>query len=658
MCGIAGFLGFDSDAKKTIGRMVQAIHHRGPDAQQTWISNSDDIALGHARLSVVDLSEAGAQPMHSHSGRFVLCFNGEVYNHLEIRNSIEKISSAPNWRGSSDSETLVAALDVWGIEKTLRLCTGMFAVAIWDRNEKQLTLARDRFGEKPIYYQPHSSGVIFGSEIVAIERHPACARRVSRSAVAELASKECIAAPRSIYEGVYKLLPGSLVVFNKNGFLSTCEWWSAIDTAIENQNSWQGSDQDAINELERLLEKSINGQMQADVPLGAFLSGGIDSSLIVALMQQNYSESIKTFSIGFSDNTFDESKYAAQVAKHLNTSHTEFHVSEIDICDLVPKLSSIYSEPFANSSQLPTYLVSKLSRQDVTVALTGDAGDEVFGGYNRHIYAARHWPLISKFPIKMRKFVARLINSTEESRLDRIFKGNPLTKNWTRIGERLQRVGHTLPAANISELYRLATNVSDLKHVYEFETCTTNFTDGDYGPQRDLLAAQQQKLLDSIGLIDDIRWMMLQDQIDYLPNDNLVKVDRASMACSLETRTPFLDHNLVEFSQKIPSKLLLHNNRSKYPLRRMLEKHVPLELFERPKMGFSIPMHSMVKNQLKDWAEFHLSSAQLKNSDVFDTQEVQKIWADHSAGKSNNIKELWPVLVYQAWTNEHCAQVS
>lgn len=648
MCGIAGFIGFDSAATVTVSRMVTALNHRGPDAQDCWVNESDSIALGHSRLSVVDLSEAGAQPIHSHSGRFVMCYNGEIYNHRDIRAALAKESMAPEWRGSSDSETIVAAIDAWGIEKTLCECVGMFAIAIWDTSKKELTLARDRFGEKPLYYQPETNGVIFGSELVALEQHASCGKRVSDAAILELATKQCIAAPLSIYEGVFKLLPGTLIVFDHTGVLSTKEWWSALDGAEKNQNQWQGTFQEAVDELEPLLEKCVKRQMQSDVPLGAFLSGGIDSSLIVAMMQKNHPDAVKTYSIGFNESNFDEAKYAEKVAKHLGTSHTELYVSESDVCDLVPKLPSIYSEPFADSSQLPTYLVSKLARKDVTVALTGDAGDEIFGGYNRHVFAQQHWPSIRKIPLPMRKAALGLINSIDESKLDKLFGSSRLTSNWSRVGERLHRVGHTVAAANLDELYRFSTSVQDSSHVLAIAEKSV----ANSGPQSNLLKAREERLLSADNELGALRWMMLKDQLDYMPNDILAKVDRASMACSLETRAPFLDHQLVDFAQQIPAKLLTHENRSKHLLRAVLKKHVPTELFERPKMGFTVPMHNMIKNQLREWADFHLSPTQLKNANAFDQEKIEKLWSDHHKGLRNNIDELWPVLMYQSWAYE------
>ena len=646
MCGIAGFLGFGGEYVATLKAMIAAMRHRGPDAQNQWISEDHCVALGHARLSVVDLSATGAQPMTSHSARYVIAYNGEIYNHLDIRRMLDANGDAPIWRGSSDTETLLAAFDSWGVEETLQKCIGMFALAIWDQSECTLSLTRDRFGEKPLYYQPSGTGVIFASELASMKQHPECSQAVSQRAIRHLAESRCIPAPLSIYEGVFKLLPGTLITFTQEvGFLSTFQWWSPFYTALANVNSWDGSEADALVELEEILKKCVERQMIADVPLGAFLSGGIDSSLIVALMQNDSSKPINTFTIGFSQQSFDEAQYAKKVAQHLGTHHTEHYVTDKEISDLIPKVPSIYSEPFADSSQLPTFLVSRLARQEVTVALSGDAGDEIFAGYTRHTFTRNHWKKIQKIPSSLRKVAAAIIQLPTESQLDRLFGSLPMTSDWTRVGEKLKRSSYAMSAKSLEELHRYFTRLEHSDHVLGAVDALPDVL----GPQSQLLSSMADTIDECAQQLDPMRWLMVKDQSDYLTNDILAKVDRAAMACSLETRAPFLDHTLVEFSQGLPSAMLVDGNKGKMPLRKILAKHVPDKLFERPKMGFAIPVHTMLKTDLRDWAEAQLSYSAIRNAGAFDADKVSSLWQEHLSGRRDNISKLWPVLMYQAW---------
>ena len=649
MCGITGYLGFNGAHSGTLAAMITAMQHRGPDAQGQWFDEASEIALGHARLSIVDLSEAGAQPMTSASGRYLMVYNGEIYNHQDIRQELESAADGLAWRGFSDSETLLAGFDHWGVEQTLHKSIGMFGIAIWDHADKTLTLVRDRFGEKPLYYQPSAQGVIFSSELASLRQHPLCSQEMSTAAVAQLVELDCVPAPLSIYEGVYKLLPGTSITFNHTGFVSTKQWWSPFVTAMANKDTWQGSEEEALLELEQRLGDSVERQMLADVPLGAFLSGGIDSSLIVALMQKCSATPVKTYTIGFEQQQFDEAQYARKVAQHLGTEHHEHYVSDQEIIDLVPGISAIYSEPFADSSQLPTYLVSKVARQGVTVALSGDAGDEIFSGYNRHTFTHNHWNTIQKVPHALRKMAAAAVQLPSESQLDKMFGLLPMTSQWTRIGEKLKRSSHAVSARSVQELYQQFTRAAFTEQLLQPDVAGTE----QLGPQADLTNTATAFSDKCASTLDAMRWMMIKDQTDYLPNDILAKVDRAAMACSLETRAPFLDHTLVEFTQKLPGSMLVDGNKGKSMLRKILHKHIPDELFERPKMGFSIPVSDMLKGPLRDWAEALLDAQAIGKGGAFDADVVARLWSEHLAGKQDHILKLWPVLMFQAWKISH-----
>ena len=647
MCGIAGFLDLQDNAADLANRMISAIHHRGPDSQETWTNDSKTLALAHARLAIVDLAPTGAQPMESHSGRFVIAYNGEIYNHVDIRDTLNASSSPPKWRGSSDTETLLAAIDHWGLEKSLEMLIGMFAFALWDIRTSRLTLVRDRYGEKPLYYQPLETGVIFGSELSSLEQHPKCSKDINKHALVELCTKHSISAPQSIYKKIYKLLPGTLISFQINvEVIESTDWWSPISNAIGHQKPWAGTEQEAIGEIESKLSETVKRQMFADVPLGAFLSGGIDSTLIVALMQQHSSHPVETFTIGFDNPSYNEAPYAKKISKHLGTSHTEHYVNDQDIVDLVPTLGKMFSEPLADSSQIPTYLISHLARQSVTVALTGDAGDEIFGGYNRHSFVHNQWPKLRAIPYPIRKTASSLLGSLDENSLDKWLRYFPGTANWTRAGEKFKKSKGVLLSNTLPNLYDASTIFSP-----ELYFSSSTPPEEDKSPQSDIAAKRQRLAMEQLGVIEDVKWIMLQDQMKYLPNDILAKVDRASMASSLETRAPFLDHTISEFTQTLPASYFVSKTESKTPLRRILNSYVPAELFERPKMGFAIPLHDMLRGPLKDWVQFHLSAEQLAKTDCFDVSRVRALLAEHLDGK-NHINALWPILSFQAWHHE------
>lgn len=648
MCGIAGFLDDQPNSAALARDMITAIRHRGPDSIDTWVDDSSDIALAHARLAIIDLAPTGAQPMESHSGRYTIAYNGEIYNHTEIRQILDSTNQSPAWRGSSDTETLLAAIDAWGIEKSLERLIGMFAFAIWDKKLKRLTIVRDRFGEKPLYYQPLTNGVLFASELSGLENHPKFTRQINTNALEELCSKHAISAPQSIYRGVYKLLPGTLISFEAQGVVDTKDWWSPIENAAKLHNqAWQGSEEEAIANIESLLSNSVKRQMFADVPLGAFLSGGIDSTLIVALMQRHSMQPVKTFTIGFENPSYNEAVYAKNIAQHLGTSHTEHYITDDDIVDLVPQLCKIFSEPLADSSQIPTYLISHLARKSVTVALTGDAGDEIFAGYNRHGFVQNQWESLQKVPYPIRKHTASFLSNMKEERLEKWLKFLPGTSNWTRAAEKFKKSGGVLLSRSLTELYDSSTTVSRENYLLNGIVC-----DKEFGPQSEIIITRDKKSHNNLGVLEDVNWIMLQDQMQYLPSDVLAKVDRASMASSLETRAPFLDHTISDFTQTLPSEYLVNKNESKLPLRRILNSFVPQNMFDRPKMGFAIPLHDMIRGPLAEWTQHHLSKERLEKTAVFDVKSTRELLDQHLNG-NNKINSLWPILSFQSWHEQN-----
>ncbi|SUA91292.1 Putative asparagine synthetase [glutamine-hydrolyzing] [Pandoraea pulmonicola] len=632
--------GDGDEMKNWLGAMTDAILHRGPDAAGAWVDRDAGIALGHRRLAIVDLTEAGAQPMTSPSGRFVMIYNGEVYNHLAMRAELERVGAVSQWRGHSDSETFVAGFDVWGIEATLQRAVGMFALAIWDRERRELTLARDRLGEKPLYYGWQGAGnrsaFLFGSELVSLRRHPAFLAEVDRNALATYMRYNCIGSVHSIYQGIQKLAPGHLATLSAQRPTPDVKaWWSGIEAAVRGvANPFKGSAEEAVDALEALLKNAVTQQMMADVPLGAFLSGGIDSSTVVALMQAQSSRPVKTFTIGFHDKGYNEAEHAKAVARHLGTEHTELYVSPEQVLDVVPRLPQIYSEPFADSSQIPTVLISQLARQHVTVSLSGDAGDELFCGYRRYRMTAALWGKLSRVPLPLRRLAAGVITSVSPQMLDR----------WgallgiARAGDKLHKGAGLLGNQTVAELYR-----GMVSHWDE--------------PERVVLGAAEpigafaNHECGTAGL-NDVERMMALDMVTYLPDDVLAKVDRAAMSMSLETRVPFLDHRVVEFAWTLPLEYKLRNGVTKWPLREILYRHVPRELIERPKMGFGVPLERWLCGPLREWAETLLSTSRLRSEGFFDAAPIRRLWEEHLSGKRNWQYLLWDVLMFQAWLEQ------
>ncbi len=643
MCGLAGFLmaghGIEGQlAQYWLRHMADAIVHRGPDSEGYWTDESAGIGLAHRRLAIVDLTLAGQQPMASASGRYVVAFNGEIYNHRHLRDSLQGGGAlgAP-WRGHSDTETLLAGFDIWGIETTLRRSVGMFALAVWDCVERVLMLACDRLGEKPLYYgwqkQGRQAVFLFGSELSALRRHPFFSADVNRDALALYLRHNCIGGEQSIYRGIRKLAPGSLLTVSSVAPEPMVKTWWSGPSAVEQgvAHSFSGSPDEAVDALESLLRDTIAQQMIADVPLGAFLSGGIDSSTVVALMQAQSSRPVRTFSIGFHEEGYNEAEHAKAVAKHLGTDHTELYVTPEQALAVIPKLPTIYSEPFSDSSQIPTYLVSQLARQHVTVSLSGDGGDELFCGYSRYQMTARLWGKISRLPRSVRQLAAGLIAAVPSGALDRLGAFLPMS----HVGDKLHKGAALLDSRTVADLYR---------------GMVSHWTD----PENVVLGATEPVTLltgatPTLNGLNDVERMMALDMMSYLPDDILVKLDRAAMGVSLETRVPFLDHRVVEFAWSLPFEYKLRNGVTKWPLRQVLYRYVPRELIERPKMGFGVPIDSWLRGPLRDWCETLLDESRLRQEGFFNPEPIRKKWAEHISGKRNWQYHLWDVLMFQAW---------
>ncbi|AJQ55330.1 asparagine synthase (glutamine-hydrolyzing) [Aeromonas dhakensis] len=638
MCGFAGFYNdrsVASDAFTILDSMGKAIIERGPDSAGIWYSSEDSIGFVHRRLAIVDLSEAGHQPMTSNTGRYILSYNGEVYNHEDLRCELEEISPR-EWRGHSDTETLLAAIEQWGLKITLQKATGMFSLALWDTQSKKLQLARDRFGEKPLYYGWLNDVFLFGSQLNALRCHPMFQPEIDRDSITLLLRHNYIPAPYSIYKDVYKLLPGSILTLEKEKRVDIETYWSARDVMSHCRASEDTAPvEEQLATLEKTLKKAVARQMVADVPLGAFLSGGVDSSLVVALMQAQSTIPVKTFSIGFDDPRFNEAEFAKSVAKHLGTEHTELYVTAEDALAVVPKLADIYDEPFSDSSQIPTFLVSQIARQHVTVSLSGDAGDELFCGYNRYLLTARLWNKIDAIPIILRRILGVMLTIIPVKSWNSISKIFPMKAQINNFGDKLHKAAAVLTCRDVEELY-----LGLVSHWQKPEEIVL----GSKEPKT-VLTDPERKAKFS----DPILQMMAQDTLSYLPDDILVKVDRAAMAVSLETRVPFLDHEVLEHAWRLPKKLKLNEGQSKWCLRQILYRYVPKNLIERPKMGFAVPLDSWLRGPLREWAEDLIDEKRLLEEGFFNAGLVQKMWQEHLSGKRNWQYQLWDILMFQAW---------
>jgi asparagine synthase (glutamine-hydrolysing) len=625
--------------------MTLRLAHRGPDADGHWVPADTPVALGHRRLSIIDLSATGAQPMWSANGRYVISYNGEIYNFRELRERLHAAGAA--FRGTSDTEVLLAGFEAWGIVPTLREATGMFALAVWDVRDQELFLARDRVGEKPLYYGVCEDSLVFASELNAIRQHPHFKGEIDRGAVALLMRFGYVPAPYSIYRNIGKVAPGTVLRFRpRDGLVpSTTSYWSAVAVGRAGvARPTIKSDAELVQELDTLLRRAVADQMVADVPLGAFLSGGIDSTTVVAMMQAQSRVPVRTFSIGFFDPKFEEARHARAVAAQLRTIHTEHYLSAEESMRVIDLLPSMYDEPFADWSQIPTYLVSTLARDAVTVALTGDGGDELFGGYDRYVGLDKIWRRLRLVPRPARHALANRIDAIGrfESRRWDASTWQPDESEVTRRARRLMA-----KARKVARLLRCEWR-EDL-----YVGLLSSWTDsGRLVPGATELPTAVTDVSNLMPSATYAQQMMHLDLMFYLPDDVLVKVDRASMAVSLETRAPFLDHRVVEFAAQLPLRAKLRNKQSKWILRQLLDRYVPREFVERPKMGFGVPLGDWLRGPLREWADAKLDPARIARHGVFDPGEVRHVWEEHLSGCANNTATLWPVLMFDGWMTE------
>lgn len=644
LCGIVGMVqnGLKAEEwERFLHAMTSTIVHRGPDDGGVWYDAYAGVGLGHRRLSIVDLSPYGHQPMASESGRYYITYNGEVYNFLDLRQELE--SKGHYFRGHSDTEVILAAIEEWGLERAVKRFIGMFAFALWDRDKRALNLVRDRLGIKPLYYGWVGKAFVFSSELKALKIHPEFRGEVDRDSLALMLRHNYIPAPYSIYKGIYKLLPGtvlSLNITNSSIIPKPIPYWSAREVAEHGVASpFSGSKDEAVVHLDELLRESVKSRMIADVPLGAFLSGGIDSSTVVALMQIQSQRPVKTFTIGFYEQHYNEAKYAKAIAQYLGTEHTELYVTPEEAMAVIPSLPTLYDEPFSDSSQIPTFLVSKLARQYVTVSLSGDGGDEIFAGYNRYFWGRNIWQKIGWLPKGTRRVMANVLSYLSPQLWGTIFQslGTILPKKLNQINpvDKLYKLAEILEVESPEAMY--------YGLISHWKKPTDIVIDSIEPPT---ILTERSQWAD---LPEFIQRMMYLDLVTYLPDDILVKVDRASMGVSLEARVPLLDHRVVEFAWSTPLSMKIKNGQSKWLLRQVLYKYIPKELIERPKMGFGVPIDRWLRGPLKDWAEELLREDRLKQEGYFRPEPIRKLWQEHLSGQRNWQYYLWDILMFQAW---------
>ena len=644
MCGLAGYLTISDrsayEMEFVVRDMVSNLIHRGPDGAGLWVDAEAGVALGHRRLSILDPSPAGHQPMVSSTGRYVIVFNGEIYNHIELRNMLvaQFDPYGPSWRGYSDTETLIACFEVWGVEKTLNSIVGMFAIVLWDRETRTLSLARDRVGEKPLYYGWQGSTFLFGSELKALRPNPAFKAEINRGVLGLFLRHNYVPAPYSIYEGIFKLPAGKYLQLKAGSTdYKLFSYWSlAAVSEVGMLNPFSGTEDEALDNLEQRLLSAVTGQMVADVPLGALLSGGIDSTAIVALMQANSLQRIRTFTMGFDEKAYDEASHARLVAQYLGTEHTELRLSGSDCLEFVPRIAEIFDEPFADPSQLPTFLLMKLARQHVAVALSGDGGDEMFGGYNRYLYAPSLWKKTKWMPDTFRNALGASLRSFPRSKINQLSQYLSPWIGFTQLGDKAHKLGFKLKhMTSLDQLYvSLVSEWQDSSPVVMGDRIPSNYLDN-------------QSIWPKLE--DPVARMMALDGLTYLPDDVLVKVDRSAMSVSLETRAPFLDRDLVEFAWSLPMEMKIRRGQGKWLLRRLIHRYVPHEIIERPKMGFGVPLDAWLRGPLRSWADELLSESRLRQEGYFDPTPIHAAWKAHCSGKASYGYRLWSVLMFQAW---------
>ena len=646
MCGIVGFLGPTGGDQATLATLAQkmsaCLSHRGPDDSGVWVDERVGLGLGHRRLSILDLSPMGHQPMASRGGRYVITFNGEIYNYLDIRDEIEAAGVA-HWRGHSDTEVILAAMERWGIGPTLERMTGMFALAVWDQAERTLHIARDRLGEKPLYHGWLNGTFVFASELKALRVHPRWKGEIDRNALVLFLRHGYVPAPSSIYTGIGKLLPGTFLSVRPDGWSQESQYWSARAVAERGvAEPFEGSDSEASEALERLLSRAVGRQMVADVPLGAFLSGGVDSSTIVALMQAQSARPVQTFTIGFREPGHNEAEHAKAVARHLGTDHTELYVTAAEAMNVIPRLPQLYDEPFSDPSQIPTFLVAQLARRKVTVSLSGDGGDELFAGYNRHFIGRDLWNRVGWLPRSARGLLASAITTVSPGQWNRVLATlmalAPGRLRYPNPGEKLHKMALVLGARDPDEVYLGLTS-----HWKRPASVVLS------GAEPGTAAANGHR---GAALSDFTQRMMFLDLIGYLPDDILVKVDRAAMGVSLETRVPMLDHQVVEFAWRVPLALKIRDGQGKWLLRQVLYKFVPRELIDRPKTGFDVPIGDWLRGPLRGWAEPLLDEARLRREGFFDASQIRTKWNEHLSGRRDWQQSLWNALMFQAWLQQ------